>query len=263
MGVDGSASPSESRRRLIVHRDRFPDRPVFDTALSHAMLRRVASGSMDESLRLYRPGRALLFSSLDARRPGYLRAIEIAEAAGFKPVIRLAGGQAAAFLEESVAFAWATPDPDARGHIQSRFETLSGWIVSSLRRLGLDARVGAVVGEYCPGEFSANLGGRIKVMGVGQRVVRGGAHVGGVLTVGQTEELRGVLAPVYEALGYEFHPSTAGGISDVDSSLGVRDFVDAMGEILRDSGHFLEEKRFDVSILDEASELTSFHAPVS
>ena len=40
----------------------------------------------------------------------------------------------------------------------------------ALQRLGLDARLGELAGEYCPGEFSVNLAGRSKVMGVGQRV---------------------------------------------------------------------------------------------
>ncbi len=248
-------------RRLIVLDERFPDRPVFDTALSHALLRRVASGAAGESLRLYRPGRALLFSSLDMRRPGFHRAAEIAAEAGFTPVIRLAGGQAAAFLEQSIAFAWAIRDPDARVHIRPRFELISDWIVRALCRLGLDARVGAVDGEYCPGEFSVNLGGRTKVMGVGQRVIRGGAHVGGVVTISQTRELRAVLVPVYEALGFEFDAETAGGIGDVDPGLSPADFVVAMGESLREAGFFLEEGRFDSSIRVDAAALESLHVP--
>ena len=254
----GATSPL---RRLVLLEERFPDRPVFDTALSHALLRRVASGAKGESLRLYRPGKALLFSSLDLRRPGFRRAAELALAKGFAPVIRLAGGRAAAFLEESVAFAWAIHDPDARLRIRSRFEEISDWIVRALRRLGLDARIGAVAGEYCPGEFSVNLGGRTKVMGVGQRVIRGGAHVGGVVTVGQTEELRAVLVPVYEALGFGFDATTAGGIADADPGLSSGDFIEAMGGILREKGFLLEEGLFDASIHVEARALEPVHSP--
>ena len=77
--------------------------------MSHALLRAVATGARGESLRLYAPDDAMLFSSLDARRPGYSRAVEIASDAGYTPVTRLAGGHAAVFLESSVAFAWASP----------------------------------------------------------------------------------------------------------------------------------------------------------
>jgi len=246
---------------LRLHLARFPGDPVFDTALSHAMLRRVAAGTAPESLRLYLPENALLFSSLDRRRPGYARAVALAEEAGFPSVIRLAGGQAAAFLEQSVAFAWAIPDVDAHLHIRPRFEALTSWIVASLRKLGLDARVGELPGEYCPGEFSVNLEGRVKVMGVGQRVIRGGAHVGGVLTVGGSDELRATLRGVYDALGLEFRGESAGCISDFDSSLGVEDLLRAMHEVLIETGHDLESARFDESIVREAETLMPMHHP--
>ncbi len=246
---------------MQLHRDRFPGQPVFDTAVSHAMLRRVAKGEAPDSLRLYRPDDALLFSSLDARRGGYARALELARAAGFEPVIRLAGGHAAVFLESSLAFAWASADPDAPLHIRARFERLSGWVVSALRRLGLDARVGEVAGEYCPGEFSVNLGGRIKVMGVGQRVIRGGAHVGGVITVADTRRLREVLVPIYSALELEFRPETAGGIADVDPQLTAEMLIEAIAEVLRGEGISLTAKPFDPAIEDEADTLRSFHTP--
>ena len=38
-------------------------------------------------------------------------------------------------------------------------------------------------------------------MGVGQRLVRGAAHVGGVVVVDQGDRIRDVLLPVYDALG--------------------------------------------------------------
>jgi len=246
---------------MQLHRDRFPGQPVLDTAISHAMLRRVAKGDAPDSLRLYRPDDALLFSSLDARRRGYARALELARAAGFEPVLRLAGGHAAAFLESSLAFAWASADPDAPLHIRPRFERLSGWVVSALRRLGLDARVGEIEGEYCPGEFSVNLGGRIKVMGVGQRVIRGGAHVGGVITVAETRRLREVLIPIYAALELEFRPETAGGIADIEPQLTAEMLIEAIAEVLRGEGIPLTASRFDPAIEDEADTLCPFHTP--
>jgi octanoyl-[GcvH]:protein N-octanoyltransferase len=246
---------------MQIHRDRFPGQPVLDTAVSHAMLRRVARGDAPESLRLYRPDDALLFSSLDARRPGYARALEVAREAGFEPVVRLAGGHAAVFLQSSLAFAWASTDPDAALHIRPRFERLSGWVVAALRRLGLDARVGELAGEYCPGEFSVNLGGRIKVMGVGQRVIRGGAHVGGVITIAETSRLRAVLAPVYAALELELRDEAAGGLADVDPALDAEILIESLGEVLRADGIALTTARFDPAIEDEADALRPFHAP--
>ncbi len=246
---------------MRLHRDRFPGRPVLDTAISHALLRRVARGEAPESLRLYRPDDALLFSSLDARRPGHARAIELARAAGFEPVVRLAGGHAAVFLSSSLAFAWATADPDAALHIRPRFERLSGWIVAALRRLGLDARVGELAGEYCPGEFSVNLAGRFKVMGVGQRVIRGAAHVGGVVTVAETDRLREVLIPIYEALGLPLRPETAGGLADHAPGLTADDVIGALEAVLAAEGISLAPARFDPRIEAEAEALRAFHTP--
>lgn len=255
------ADDSRNPGLLRLHRDRFPGRPIFDTAVSHAMLRRVASGAVPESLRLYAPDDALLFSSLDARRPGFGEARMRAAAAGFGEVIRLAGGHAAVFLRQSMAFAWAMPDAEANLHIRARFERLAGLVVRTLQRLGLDARIGELPGEYCPGEFSVNLGGRIKVMGVGQRVIRGAAHVGGVLTVGQTRELRAVLIPVYEALGLELRPETAGGIADLEPGLEVEDVIASFLAILREDGFELEASGFDAPTLRAAEALVPMHAP--
>ncbi len=225
------------------------------------MLRRVAAGAAPESLRLYAPDDAVLFSSLDARRPGFSEARRRAAAAGFGEVIRLAGGHAAVFLRQSLAFAWAMPDPEANLHIRARFEHLADRVVRTLRRLGLDARIGELPGEYCPGEFSVNLGGQIKVMGVGQRVIRGAAHVGGVLTVGQTQEMQAVLIPIYEALGLELRPETAGGIADVEPGLGVEDVIASWVAVLREDGFELEVSRLDAPTLRAAEALVPMHAP--
>ena len=225
------------------------------------MLRRVATGATDESVRLYVPDQALLFSSLDARRPGYARAVALARQAGFEPVLRLAGGHAAAFLESSMAFAWASADHDAHIHIQPRFEKLTRWIVEALNALGLDARIGEVPGEYCPGEFSVNIAGRVKVMGVGQRVIRGGAHVGGVLTIGQTDRLREVLIPVYEALGLEFQPTTAGGIADFEPALTPEIVIEAVLGRIRADGYAIDESAFSSATIAAAEALTPLHSP--
>ena len=225
------------------------------------MLRSVASGAHDESLRLYAPENALLFSNLDARRPGYPRAVELAREAGFTPVIRLAGGHAAVFLESSLAFAWATAETDAHLRIKPRFDRWTRVLVRALRELGLDARVGEVPGEYCPGEYSVNIAGHTKVMGVGQRVIRGGAHVGGVLTIGQTPALRDVLIPIYEALELEFRPETAGGLGDFDASLRHDDVIAALVGVLRREGHDVREAMFPPSITQAAEPLLSLHSP--
>jgi len=98
-------------------------------------------------------------------------------------------------------------------------------------------------------------------MGVGQRVIHGGAHVGGVITVAETSLLRATLVPIYEALDLDFRPETAGGIADFDASLGPADLMAAMLEVLDELDYELEPQRFDASIRDEAEPLLPIHEP--
>jgi hypothetical protein len=65
-------------------------------------------------------------------------------------------------------------------------------------------------------------------MGVGQRVVRGAAHTGGVIVVGGSDRVRAVLAPVYDALGLPFDADSAGAIDDEIGSV----TLDAVREAL-------------------------------
>jgi lipoate-protein ligase A len=191
-----------------------PGRPALDVALSRALLDRVAEGAAPETLRLYRPDDVLAFSSLDAASPRFAAAAAAARAAGFTPALRLAGGRAAAFHRETLAVAWATPAHDPRAGIRERFEATAALLTAALRRLGVDARVGEVAGEYCPGPHSVNARGRRKLAGVGQRVVRGAAHVGAVIAVRESARVRAALEPVYAALELDWDPTTAGSVED-------------------------------------------------
>lgn len=186
----------------------------MDTALSRAFLDLVARGESPETLRLYRPGDVLAFSGLDAARPGFARAVLEARDRGFAPAFRLAGGRAAVFHRETIGFAWTIPAPDPRAGIGERFREASEWVRDALALLGLDARIGEVAGEYCPGEWSVSARGVRKLMGVGQRVIRGAAHVGGVIVVADAARARDVLVPVYGALAYPLDPGTIGAIED-------------------------------------------------
>lgn len=203
-----------SRRRIRLVRQGFPDPPARDSAISHAILRRVSDGLEPETLRLHRPGDIVAFGPKDRLAPGFGRAIEAARAAGFGSVQRLAGGRAAVFTTRSMAFSWAIPDPVPRKGIRARFEDLSAILAGAFQDLGIDARVGAVPGEYCPGEHSVNARGRTKLMGVGQRLVQRAVHVGGVVVVDDTLRVREVLVPVNRALDLEWDPATVGSLAD-------------------------------------------------
>jgi octanoyl-[GcvH]:protein N-octanoyltransferase len=201
-------------RRIQLIRAGFPQPDEMDTAVSHAALRLVARGEIPETLRLHRPAAVVAFGPRDRVAPGFGPAVAAARALGFGAIERLAGGRAAVFHQGTLAFSWAIPDPSPREGIRPRFEEIAAIMAEAFRSLGVDARVGEVPGEYCPGEHSVNARGKTKLMGVGQRVVAGAAHVGGVVVVAGADRIREVLLPVYEALELEWDPATAGSLED-------------------------------------------------
>lgn len=206
----------------------FPGRAAFDTAISRALLNRVAAGQVGESLRLYIPDDVVAFSALDRTRPGFAEAVCVARASGFDAVLRLAGGRAALFTRQSLAFAWCIPAEEARSGIAARFEQLAGLVRDALVELGVDARIGAVPGEYCPGDHSVNARGARKLMGVGQRIVKGAAHVGGVIVVERGAEVGRVLEPIYRAMDVEMDPGAAGAVADEVPGVTVKQVADAL-----------------------------------
>lgn len=193
----------------------YPEHPAMDVAVSHSTLSAVASGDVvDGVLRLHVPSRVVAFGRADCVQSGYPDAVRASRAHGFAAVERLAGGRAAVFHQSTIAFAWAVADPNPRSNIHERFEVISQIMSDAFVALGIDARIGELPGEYCPGEWSINVGGRVKVMGVGQRLVRGGAHVGGVVVVEDGESICDVLIPVYRALALDWDPRTSGSLAD-------------------------------------------------
>src|SRR5215217_2080434 len=198
--------------RLIRHS--FPDDPELSTAVSRTILRRVAAEELPATVRIHRPGREVAFGRQDVASPGYERAAEAARAAGFAAVERLAGGRAAVFHEGTIAIARAYSDPQPPKRTYARFEEMAEVITATLRELGVDARVGEVPGEYCPGAYSVNARGKTKLSGIGQRMIRGAAHMGGVVVASGGEEIARVLVPVYEALGLDWDPTTSGSASE-------------------------------------------------
>ena len=174
----------------------------------------MAAGELPETLRLARPGPMVAFAKQDAVAPGYAHAVRAARADGFDAVLRLAGGRAAVFHDQTIALAHAVPDAAPRAGIHSRFARTAELIARALGRLGVDARVGEVPGEYCPGGYSVNARGAVKVAGIGQRLIAGASHMGAVIVVGAANRVREVLVPVYDALELPWNPDTAGAVED-------------------------------------------------
>ena len=205
-----------------------PGDPSLDLAVSHALLRRVAAREAPATVRLYRPGPTVAFGRLDALREGFAHATEAARAHGFTPVLRSVGGHAAAYTGGAIVYEEITPQERLAVEVRERFEDVSGLLVAALVSLGADARVGEIPGEYCPGEFSVNAGGNVKLVGVAQRVVARAALVSAVVVVRDGERVRAVLRDVNARLGVEWEPRTAGALADVVPGVDVAAVRDAL-----------------------------------
>ena len=193
--------------------------PALDVALPHALLDLLAAGRRRPVLRCYRPAGTVAFGRRDAFLPGFATAAATARRHGFTPVIRGAGGRAAAYDEGSLIFDEVMPADGSQ--IRERFAGDADRQARALRGLGVDARVGEVPGEYCAGEFSVNARGRVKLAGAAERIVRGAWLHSSVIVVEGAARLRAVLEDVYSALGLDWNPETTGAVSDEAPGIGI------------------------------------------
>jgi lipoate-protein ligase A len=202
--------------------------PALDVALPHALLGLVAEGRRGPVIRSYRPQPTVAFGRRDSFLPGFARATDAARRRGYAPVIRGAGGRAAAYDHGCLVFDEIMPAADSRAGIQARFSDEAERQARALRGLGVDARVGQVPGEYCPGEFSVNARGATKLIGAAQRIVRGAWLLSTVVVVEPEGPVRAVLKDVYAELGLGWDPDTTGAVADEVPGIDVEDVREAI-----------------------------------
>lgn len=228
------------KRKALLLREAWPERPEMGPAISRALLERVAAGQLGEAIRLSRPGRVVAFGRQDVVSRRYPEAVAAARAAGYEAMERLAGGRAALYFEGALSLTHTVPDPEPARRTKARFAEICELLCEAFRSLGVDARIGEVPGEYCPGAYSVNAGGRVKLAGVGQRMIRGAAHVGVVIVVRDSAEARRVLTPVYEALELDWRPETTGAVLE-ETEAGEVSSDDGQGTDPNDAGLALVE----------------------
>lgn len=244
---------------LSVVRNGLTGDAPLDTAVSRAILQRVSDGSLPETLQVGLPHRVMAFGKHDTLSGGFSEAEGIARAHGYDPTIRIAGGRAVAFSPTIVRFAWSIPVAQPAPTMHARFRTLADAVVKMLDRFGVEGTVGEIRDEYCAGEYSVNILGSRKVMGVGQRLSRSAAQVGGMIVVSDPDDINAVLVPIYGALGVPINPEATGSISDaieVEPDAVIDAFVVEIA-----AGRNTEPARVDADTLRAANDLRSTHDP--
>lgn len=186
-----------------------------DLDYSVTLLRAVQSGALSGPVvRVYRPEPTVSFGQRDVRLHGYPDAVRACAEHGFAPVVRRAGGRAAAYHHGSIVVDHLDAAPDAMIGSRARFQDFAAAYRKVLRAAGVDAEVGEVPGEYCPGEYSIHArragAGPVKVIGTAQRAVSGAWLFSSSWVIEDPEPIRAVLTAVYAALGLDWDPETAG-----------------------------------------------------
>lgn len=209
---------------LVVHQQRQSLGAEADLNRGVELLAEVKNGETPAMLRFYRPEPTVAFGQRDTRLPGFGAATRASHARGFSPTVRRAGGRAAAYHQGTLIVDHIQPDADAIALAKARFGFFGDLFTEALRSLGVDAGVGEIPGEYCPGEFSVygrGPSGRIKLVGTAQRVVAGAWLFSSVIVVENSAPIRSVLTDTYAALGLQWDPSTAGAAEDLLPGLTV------------------------------------------
>lgn len=222
-------SSSRSMRLLTVS---HPEDPVFDMALSHALLRRVAEGDEEPLARVYVPGPTAAFGRLDALSDRWPQARTAALAHDLQPVVRLGGGRAAVYDAGSVVVEIAARHEHIAEGLQERFAAGTRVLAEALRATGVPIGIGELPGEYCPGRWSIHVAGGPKIAGAAQRSIRGAALFSAFVIVQGGARVRAALTDLYAALGLAWDPMTAGAAEDAVPGLTAAAVAEAIARAL-------------------------------
>nr|WP_276544783.1 lipoate--protein ligase family protein [Brevibacterium luteolum] len=253
--TEGQTAPA----RIRLHRlGRGADDPVDALSLARVLLDEVRAGQRPGVLRIYRPEPTVAFGARDRFLPGFPAAVEAARAHGFTPVLRSLGGRVAPYHRGSLVIDHIEPASTLLSGTQGRFTDFGAMYAQVLRSLGIDARLGEIPGEYCPGEHSVNVAGRIKAIGTAQRVTAAGWLFSSSIVVTDPDPIRAVLTDVEAALGIEWDPATGGSISEVHPEVTVEEVAEAF-DAAYGTAFEVVAGQIDVTTLAAAAEYRGKH----
>jgi lipoate-protein ligase A len=127
-------------------------------------------------------------------------------------------------------------------------------VLGAFARLGVEAEVGEVRDEFCPGDHSLRIGGPegMKIVGIAQRVTRRVTSVGGIVLVHGHEEIASVLERVYGIMNLPFRPESVGSLRRAGYAVDVDEVVEAFTTEARDR-YGAEPARVGEALLEEAA----------
>jgi len=212
---------------------------------SAKMLAEVANSPVFGSqVQVYAPLKTVAFSRRESFMPGFEAAQQAARDHGYEPIIRNTGGRSVAYDSSSLVFDLVVPEPELRFSNDFIFKEVGHALVAMLRAMKVDARLGEVEGEYCPGKFSVNARGKVKLIGTSQRAMPGARLISGSILLSNSASIREVLSAVYSEMQFEWNPATVASVVDEISSVDAHTFKGALAQELRTFGDHLFRKDY-------------------
>jgi len=179
-------------------------------------------------VRIYRPAPTVAFSGLERRLPGFQDAVGEAAAYGFEPVIRPAGGRMVALDQGWLILDVITPEPEKARSNRDVYLEFGEVLVGILRELGVDANLGSVTGEYCPGEYSINARGQVKIVGTAQRVQRGARLFSACIPISISHSVATLFERVNAELGLDWDRATLAGLENEVPNFSIDDLEERL-----------------------------------
>jgi octanoyl-[GcvH]:protein N-octanoyltransferase len=192
----------------------------------------VAAGVRPPTLSITPSTRHVGVTSRDTFRPGFADAVRASREEGYPVLVRSSGGGATAAHYGTFGFSIIRPatDGEPRRTVRDRYDEAAALVLGAFSRLGIQAEIGEIRDEFCPGDHSIRVGSwedGEKVVGIAQRITRRATSVGGIVLVEGEEELAHVLERVYAAMRLPFRPESVGSLSRAGGRAGVREVIDA------------------------------------
>lgn len=210
---------------------RFED-PVTAYGYQRVVFEQVASGARPPTVSITPSARHVGVTRRDTFRPGFDEAVRACYEEGYPVLVRGSGGGATAADGGTFGFSVIRPvaGREADRGIRDRYDEAAALVLGAFARLGVEAEIGEVRDEFCPGDHSIRVGGwrdGMKVVGIAQRITRRATSVGGIVLVHGEKELARVLERVYGAMSLPFRPGGVGSLRRAGVEVGIEEVVGA------------------------------------